>query len=234
MGRLSRSAVLLGVAVLVLTGGGAYALGSSLSGGTITVCVTHKGGALYKAKSCKKHDKKLSWNKQGRPGATGATGATGPAGPTGPQGPAGPPVGSVSGAWSASSANLSGCDDVVVHSETFTLSRASAIYASGSATYQENGANLQSGILHFLLYDAAGTTIVASSGLSMATVDSATQRGEISIAQVLMPGDVIFGSGVYTAPPGQYTLKLVGTASDGGCSGAPLLWRPAMSYFTLG
>ena len=81
MGRFSRSVVLLGVAVVALTGGAAYALASSSSGGTITVCVSHKRGTLYKAKTCAKHDTKLSWGKQGPQGATGATGATGPSGP---------------------------------------------------------------------------------------------------------------------------------------------------------
>lgn len=228
MGRLSRSAVLLVVAALVLTGGGAYALASSLSSRTITVCVTHKGGALYRAKSCKRHDKKLSWNKQGPAGATGATGATGPAGPPGPA------VGSISGAWSDSSAGLSGCDAVVLHSATLTLSRASAIYASASAAYSENGTNLRTGVLRFALYDSTGTTIVAASGQGFATVDTADQRGEVSIGQVLMPGDVFYSSGVYTAPAGQYTLKLLGSASDGSCTGSPLLWRPNMAYFTLG
>jgi hypothetical protein len=86
---LSKSAATLGVAALVLAGGGAYALASS-TGGTITVCVTHHGGTLYKAKKCAKHDSRLSWNKQGSAGAPGATGATGPQGPKGDTGPQGP------------------------------------------------------------------------------------------------------------------------------------------------
>ena len=87
MGRVSRSALVLGIAASVVAAGGAYALASSLAAGQITVCVRHKGGTLYKAKKCVKHDKKLSWNKHGRRGATGATGATGPQGGQGPQGP---------------------------------------------------------------------------------------------------------------------------------------------------
>jgi hypothetical protein len=72
----------LGAAALTLTGGAAYALAAS-SSGTITVCVRHNGGALYKAAKCVKHDKQLSWNKQG------VTGATGPQGTQGRQGPPG-------------------------------------------------------------------------------------------------------------------------------------------------
>jgi hypothetical protein len=170
---------------------------------------------------------------KGDPGAPGPKGDTGARGPKGDTGPPGPPVGSTSGAWSDSSAVLSGCDEVVIHSDAFTLTRASAIYASASAAYQENGAPLQTGLLQFQLEDST-STVVAASGQGFATVDSAGQRGEISIGQVLFPGGSSVGSGVYTAPPGKYTLELLASASDGGCSGQPLLWRPNMAYFTLG
>jgi hypothetical protein len=72
MRHLSRSAMLLGIAALVLTGGGAFALASAVSSNTITVCVNHKTGALYKARRCATHDAKLSWNKQGARGKPGS------------------------------------------------------------------------------------------------------------------------------------------------------------------
>ena len=80
---LSKSAAALAAVALLLAGGGTYALASSAAS-TITVCVKHKGGALYKAKKCAKHDGKLSWNKQG---PAGNSGSQGPKGNTGPQGP---------------------------------------------------------------------------------------------------------------------------------------------------
>ncbi|MBV9417689.1 MAG: hypothetical protein JO363_22070 [Solirubrobacterales bacterium] len=86
MRRLSMLTAALGAAALILAGGGAYALASA-SSGTITVCVKHGDGSLYKAGKCARHDKQLSWNKQGVPGATGPQG---PQGPQGVQGPAGP------------------------------------------------------------------------------------------------------------------------------------------------
>jgi hypothetical protein len=89
MWRLSKAAAALGAAALLLAGGAAYALASS-SGGTITVCIKHGAGTLYKAKKCAKRDNKLSWNKQGSAGATGSTGATGASGPQGPKGDPGP------------------------------------------------------------------------------------------------------------------------------------------------
>jgi len=72
MRHMSRSVMLVGIAALVLAGGGAYALASATSSHTITVCVQHSGGALYKAKKCAKHDAKLTWNKQGRRGPAGS------------------------------------------------------------------------------------------------------------------------------------------------------------------
>jgi hypothetical protein len=84
MGRLSNSAgPLVAIAAILIAGGGAYALASS-RGSTITVCVNHKHGTLYKAKKCSRRDKKLSWNKQGRTGPRGATGLQGVQGSTGP------------------------------------------------------------------------------------------------------------------------------------------------------
>lgn len=76
----------VGVCALLAAGGG-YALASGSGGNTITVCVSHHGGALYKAKKCAKHDKKLTWNKLGPRGPQGIQGIQGQTGNTGPQGP---------------------------------------------------------------------------------------------------------------------------------------------------
>jgi hypothetical protein len=104
MGRLAKLMVAFGVAALVASGG-AYALASARSG-TITVCVFHKNGVLYKANKCTFPDTRLSWNivgrqgvkgpqgakgQEGAKGATGATGATGTTGATGAPGPQGVP-----------------------------------------------------------------------------------------------------------------------------------------------
>lgn len=81
-------AAALGVVVLAAAiTGGAYAAGGS---STITVCVRHHGGTLYKAGRCRKGDTKLSFNRQGPAGPQGARGAAGPQGPVGQTGPAGP------------------------------------------------------------------------------------------------------------------------------------------------
>lgn len=94
MGRLSRSAAITGAVALVLGGAGA-AYGLTRGGGTITVCVKHRGGVLYQASRCASGDKKLSWGAagargpQGPQGQQGATGATGAAGSQGQKGDTG-------------------------------------------------------------------------------------------------------------------------------------------------
>jgi hypothetical protein len=90
MGRWSKPAAVFGCAATLIAGGGAYALASS-SVATITVCVSHRGGTLYKARKCGKHDRSLSWNIQGRQGAPGAAGQQGASGTPGAQGVQGIP-----------------------------------------------------------------------------------------------------------------------------------------------
>jgi hypothetical protein len=86
MGRLSKPAIAALVTALLIAGGGAYALASS-TGSTISVCVNHTNRTLYKAKKCAKHDRKLSWNKQGRTGPRGPQGTQGIQGVQGQTGP---------------------------------------------------------------------------------------------------------------------------------------------------
>jgi hypothetical protein len=70
--------------VALLGAGGGYALASGGGGQTIHACVHKHGGDIYVAKKCAKHDKKISWNKQGPQGIQGIQGQTGNTGPQGP------------------------------------------------------------------------------------------------------------------------------------------------------
>jgi hypothetical protein len=79
------------LAVVLAASGGAYAAVRT-SAKTISVCVHHKGGALYSARRCAGHDRRLSWNAGGRQGTAGATGAQGPAGLQGAAGTPGQPA----------------------------------------------------------------------------------------------------------------------------------------------
>jgi hypothetical protein len=75
----------VGAAAVLIVGGGAYALASSHAS-TISVCVSHASGALYKVRDCEKGDHKLTWNKTGRQGPQGAQGPRGIQGAQGTQG----------------------------------------------------------------------------------------------------------------------------------------------------
>jgi len=69
-------AIVFGVVALGIAAvGGAYAANGG--GAAIRVCVHHKGGALYKAKKCAKHDSALRWNVQGVQGPAGPQGLPG-------------------------------------------------------------------------------------------------------------------------------------------------------------
>jgi hypothetical protein len=57
--------------------------------GRIIVCESRDGGALYIARMCRRHDKRIVWGAAGANGAAGAKGAQGANGGTGPQGAAG-------------------------------------------------------------------------------------------------------------------------------------------------
>ena len=238
-------------AALVLSGVGATVASATLSasGKTIHACERRSTGSLRIVRAghaCKKGEAALHWGvvgpagpagPKGATGSQGATGGQGPQGAQGPQGPQGPQGlvgGTVSGAWSSGTFNLSSnCTTVTIKSATFTLPHASPIYVAATASYARTGTSLNSGVMYFEL-DNASSTPVATSSEALATVDSDGQRGAISIAALLHSGDIpTAGTSVYTAPAGSYTLKLQGFASDGGCSGTPTLWWPNMTYFSL-
>jgi hypothetical protein len=82
-------AVALAALVLAASGGAYAAVAASTR--TITVCVHHKGGELYSARKCARHDHRLTWNATGRPGATGPKGPAGSPGLVGSSGLGGAP-----------------------------------------------------------------------------------------------------------------------------------------------
>lgn len=81
-----RMTAIAGTAVAALVaGGGTYALAGQ-GAGTLSACVHRKGGALYEAKKCARHDRKLTWSVAGPRGVAGPQGIAGTAGPAGPAG----------------------------------------------------------------------------------------------------------------------------------------------------
>src|SRR5579863_5942657 len=84
------SAVAIGAGALALVtvaSGVTYAATRTTPVTTITACVHHSGGGLYKAAKCASGDSKLTWNIKGN---TGPKGNPGPKGNTGPKGNPGP------------------------------------------------------------------------------------------------------------------------------------------------
>jgi len=150
---LFHSAGARAAAAILIAGSAAHALASS-SGTAITVRVTHKNGALYKAKKCAKRDKKLTWNRQGPTGPRGATGLRGvqgiegPTGPRGVHGPTGPSNGYFAQtAGSTVSLPVPAGNYVVQGQGSIGNSTASAVQAdcvlsaNGTALSAQNGSN---------------------------------------------------------------------------------------------
>jgi hypothetical protein len=78
--RTARRSLPIGALALLAVAGVSYA---APRGGEVAACVHKQGGGLYLGR-CAKHDKKLSWAKQGAAGPRGPQGSQGVAGPTGP------------------------------------------------------------------------------------------------------------------------------------------------------
>jgi hypothetical protein len=85
--------VAITVCAIAVAAAAGVAYAATSSHGTISTCVRHSGGMQYKAKTCAKHDKKLTWNQQGQSGSQGPKGDTGATGPQGPAGTQGSPGG---------------------------------------------------------------------------------------------------------------------------------------------
>jgi hypothetical protein len=83
----------LGVAIaaLVLAASGVSYAAATRSPRIISGCVHHKGGGLYVARKCARHDRRLTWSAAGVAGSRGSTGAAGTPGAVGAPGTPGSP-----------------------------------------------------------------------------------------------------------------------------------------------
>jgi hypothetical protein len=98
LGRARVPVLALAVACLLAVGAGWAIAASTTSSATIRACASKSTGALRLAASCKRSERRVSWNTvgprgrrglQGIQGAKGDTGSTGAAGAAGAQGPKG-------------------------------------------------------------------------------------------------------------------------------------------------
>jgi hypothetical protein len=159
--------------------------------------VSHKGGTLYKAKKCAKHDRELTWNKQGPQGRQGVQGVQGMPG-SGPQGPPGPTASAYGEATTDTA--LSGAAPVVValgqaqSSQTPTTGTISVSYPARliSNAGVELTANPTGGdVWCFLEYAPVGGSYVQMSA-APAELDSASAVLALSVL-----GSADVGPGVY-------------------------------------
>jgi hypothetical protein len=224
MGRVSKPAAAIAAAAVLTAGGGAYALASS-SGGTITVCVSHKSGALYKARRCAKGDKKLSWNRQGPPGMQGPRGPQGIQGIQGMKGDTGAPgqtgpttTMAPSGSTQTGIVGIGGeqtTGGYVVSSISFPLRLASAPLVDEINTYGATDANCSGsvtaptaapGYLCIYIRLADNASPIAGEYLYPQTLDAsllegASPTGALISARAISAGTVtVFGAWAVTAP----------------------------------
>ncbi len=180
--------------LLALVAGGSYALAAS-GGKTISVCVKKNGGGLYKARNCKKHDSKLTWNqrgpagKAGKNGANGLNGSPGAAGAPGVPGPDGfQQIGTWGGQVDTIPANV---DSFVFAGPTtqVTTNATQGLTASGSASLAAtNAVTVDVGICKQLAPSGPVTILSTDDDLFQVVDLPANTRTSYGISQTVAPG----------------------------------------------
>lgn len=220
--QIPRRRVLVAMGALaIVVAAAATAYGAGGGGGTITVCVTHSSGALYKAKKCAKGDAKLSWSKvgpqgpqgargpQGQKGETGAAGAPGAKGETGATGPQGP--GAIPISLNISSAQPGAQPAGSAGPWSFTLTCS----PGGPATFAIHGPGNVGGTTSLATGGAKGETYVGGMGAIGGGATSAIGNGgQMSLADFLQSGSTLYQLNVLiTAVPGLFEVcNVVGDA----------------------
>lgn len=142
-----------------------------------------------------------------------------PAGARGAQGPAGARGPSFGDGKTVSNVNNMACDtDVVVGSQTVTLTAPARIWVFGQGTFRPDGSNKREFGLRFRLRNAANTATLAA---SVEGWDSNTPTGDadtvmhVSTGGLLESGDSEVPRPPHVAPAGTYVLQLVARAISG-------------------
>jgi hypothetical protein len=139
--------------------------------------------------------------------------------PRGPQGPVGARGPSFGDGKTVSNVNNMACDtDVVVGSQTVTLTAPSRIWVFGQGTFRPDGSNKREFGLRMRLRNAANTTTLAA---SVEAWDSNTPTGDadtvmqVATGGLLETGDSEVPRPPFVAPAGAYVLQLVARAISG-------------------
>jgi hypothetical protein len=138
--------------------------------------------------------------------------------PRGAQGPTGPRGPSFGDGKTVSNVNNMPCNtDVVVGSQTLTLSAPSRIWVFGQGTFRPDGSTTKEFGLRFRLRNAANTTTLAASVEgwdSNAPTGDADTVMHVSTGGLLATGDSEVPRPPHVAPAGTYVLQLVARAID--------------------
>jgi hypothetical protein len=182
-----RAAAALGAAVAALAaGGGTYALAST-SSSRLSACVHRKGGALYEATKCARHDRKLTWGVVGPQGPVGPAGPTGKAGSNGSNGTNGTDGTNGVGATTSAVALTAGDNDTI------------AALGSTAALNATCGTGTNS--VHFVVFFDADETWQLD--------------GSYSTYQLQANGTAVVANGSATSPIGTYAIADDGPEGQG-------------------
>lgn len=187
-----RGVTVAAIGVLVaLVAGGSYALAAS-GNKTITVCVKKHGGQLYKARKCKKHDSKLSWNQQGPAGKNGANGANGAPGAAGAPGATGKDGFVSMGNWQGSIGSIPAASTAFVFAgptTTLTTNATQAVAGSGSAALATSATTANAEVSLCSQPQGGGTiTPISQNTDAFEIVTVTTTRIPFAISQAGVPG----------------------------------------------
>ena len=173
--------------------------------GRVIVCESRNGGALYIARTCRRHDKRIVWGAAGAKGVPGAHGDTGPqgaAGATGATGPEGP--GAVEYTYETSAPAASEQNTPLGAAGPFSSLTASCT-VSGSIVMVALGATNANPVS----YDETRTE-VTNGGTVTTTLQTATQPASSA------PLDLIGEANTTNAGDGYNHASLVVTSPDHG------------------
>jgi len=132
------------------------------------------------------------------------------------------------------SSSVNNCSGSVIKTLALTLSQASKIYAFGFGAYDRDAMTLKTGELWVELYNDTSTLVASTHEAYGSDFGSDTVRIPLAPTGVLHGGGAFASNPDYVAAAGSYTLKLVASGNDGGCSGTGTIWRPSLGYMLVG